>query len=76
MSKKNLELRDQLHRLKQIRESLTPVRFMGVITSLKDAKEFKERFCSGCGREKKNPKLYFGELFCHDCVEKWQAGKR
>lgn len=36
----------------------------------------RKRKCGGCGRSKQNRqvKIYFGEEFCADCVEKWQAG--
>lgn len=67
------ELKRKLDFLRKKTDAETIVNFRGLLMSRKDAKEYQNQFCSGCGREKKNPKLYFGELFCSDCVEKWRA---
>ena len=32
--------------------------------------------CAGCGKEEFKPELYFGEIFCNQCVEKWKAGHK
>lgn len=32
--------------------------------------------CGGCGKEEFKPELYFGEVFCSQCVEKWKAGEK
>jgi len=70
------DLQLQLEYLRKKTDAETLVRFRGVHMSRASAKEFQEQFCQGCGRDKKNPKPYFGELFCGDCVEKWSNGKR
>lgn len=32
--------------------------------------------CEGCGKEEFKPELYFGQVFCIDCVQKWKAGEK
>lgn len=65
----------ELARLREIRRKKTLLMMNGLLVTEKDAREYREHFCSGCGREKKDPKLWFGEVFCGDCVEKFRAGK-
>lgn len=69
------DLKLQLDFLREVRARKTLVNFRGVDMSQKEAEEIKALYCSGCGREKgKYPKLWFGETFCGDCVERFQAG--
>lgn len=65
---------EALRNLKEKRDRATSVRFRGLILSKKDALEYQEKFCSGCGKEKHKPRLWFGEVFCGECVERFKAG--
>lgn len=47
----------------------------GMYLTENEIKETREKYCSGCGREKKNPKKWFGEEFCGDCWERFSHGK-
>lgn len=73
--KKRHSLRDELDRIRKHREATELVVYNGILMTRKTKKELKEKYCGMCGKEKKNPKLYFRELFCGDCVEKAMAGK-
>lgn len=63
-------------RLKKLSEQRRLTNIQGVIVTEKLAREYRDHWCQGCAGEKKNPKLYFGQTFCGDCVDKWQHGKR
>jgi len=41
-------------------------------------KHLLSRPCGGCGRSKefRPAKVYFGEEFCADCVDKWNRGEK
>lgn len=67
---------DELHRLRRIRERKTLCRYGRLVLTETEMRKVRENYCSGCGGEKRHPKIYFGETFCGDCVEKWQNGKR
>lgn len=68
------ELRE-LARLREIRQKKTLLMLNGLLVTEKDARDYRENFCSSCGKFKKDPKLWFGESFCGDCVERFKAGK-
>lgn len=70
------EVRQQLEFLQWARRCKNITNFRGLIMSQAEADEIKAQYCSGCGQLKgKYPKLWFGELFCSFCVERFQAGK-
>lgn len=75
MGESKRDVAREFHRLQAESRKRMLVPFRGMYAPYEAAESYREKFCSGCSREKKNPKLYFGEMFCEDCVEKWLAGK-
>lgn len=70
------KLQRELDFLRAQRRRKTITNFRGLIMSQAEADEIKAQYCSGCGGSKgKYPKLWFGELFCSNCFEKFQHGK-
>lgn len=70
------EDRERLAYLRRRREEKTLIWRGGILVTEREAKEIQKEFCAGCGKKKFNPKLYMGEDFCGDCVEKWKHGKK
>lgn len=36
-----------------------------------------DHYCQGCGkRHTEKQRMYFGQIFCAPCVEKWENGQR
>jgi hypothetical protein len=69
--------REYLNQLRARAASRTFVRRGNLILTQKQAEEYRENFCGGCGGSKgQYPKLWFGETFCNECVEKWRSGQR
>lgn len=65
-------------RIKQLRNLRKPnelVQHGGLIVQRKVMEAHKARWCGICGKEKNNPRVYYGEEFCGDCVEKSLHGK-
>lgn len=70
------KLQSELEYLRFQRRRKTITNFRGLIMSQAEADKIKAEYCSGCGGSKgKYPKLWFGETFCSNCVERFQAGK-
>lgn len=42
----------------------------------KDYREFKENFCSGCGKKRTNSREVYGETFCGSCADQMEPGYR
>lgn len=69
--------REYLRNLRAKAARRTLVRRGGLLLTQKQAEEYRENYCNGCGGSKgQHPKLWFGELFCNECVEKWRSGQR
>lgn len=71
-----LQDRQELKLLQEARKRITLRKVGGVVVTEKAAEEYRKNYCNGCGGPKRSPKLYFGEEFCGNCVEKWKAGHR
>lgn len=70
------QLRRELDFLQSQRRRKTITNFRGLIMSQAEADKIKAEFCNGCGGKKgKFPKMWFGEEFCSNCFERFQAGK-
>lgn len=68
--------RQELALLRASRARKTLIMRNGLIMSEADALKCREEYCAGCGKLKaKYRKVYLGEEFCGDCVDKWLAGK-
>lgn len=65
----------ELQILRTRRNQKELVSYGGLLVTRAARERLQNHFCGGCGREKVRPKLYFGEEFCGDCVEKFCAGK-
>ena len=66
----------ELSILREARRRKQLCKLGGILMSEKEALDYRRSMCGGCGKARTNPKRYFGEIFCSDCVEKWNAGKR
>lgn len=71
----NEQDRKKLEELRLRRKAIT-FRDRGVGFLMTDAEweNYQATFCQGCGETKKNPKLWFGQEFCNECVEAFQHG--
>ncbi len=49
-------------------------RFQRLYISRESYKEFKDHYCAGCGRVKKDPHVVYGESFCGECAAKMMPG--
>ena len=64
----------------QIKKALTHHRMTGQLflpeKYEQERLQARDLKCGGCGRDKNNLnlKIYYGEKFCSDCVEKWKSG--
>lgn len=47
-----------------------------LILGKKDYLERAKIHCAGCGGTKINPRKWFGEMFCGECVDKFERGER
>lgn len=70
------EDRAMLRILRTARKQKTLVSHGGILISEAARDDYKSQFCQGCGQRKTNPKVYCGQEFCGECVEKWKAGYR
>lgn len=65
----------QFKLLREARKRKTLLMRGGILISEKEYEEMRNKTCGGCGGEKINPKPWFGELFCGECVEAFKHGK-
>jgi len=65
---------EQLRLLRSVRNKTELVKHNGVYMTVSQKQELQKHFCAMCAKPKTNPKIYYGEEFCGDCVERCIAG--
>ena len=74
-----MSIKDDVRQMKLIREinkrRTIRQRGVGIIMSDAEWENYQNTFCQACGGKKENPKPWFGQTFCGECVEAFKVGK-
>lgn len=69
---------EQLKILRYTQKHILPIKVGGIVMTQAQATEYRENFCPGCGSQMSNKitTVWFGEVFCCECVEKFERGEK
>lgn len=69
---------EQLKILRYTRKHILPVKVGGITMTQAQAEEIRKNYCPGCGSQNRDQmfSVWFGEVFCVECVEKFSRGEK
>lgn len=67
--------RKELNELRKKRKEKQLRKYGNLILSEKEYREIQAMYCPGCGRNLPRIRLWFNEMFCQDCFERFSHGK-